>query len=150
MASVLILAYSGEERTGVSNAYRYLPPQRSATQAGTGSARYQMEKESIRLTPVARKNLAGGSYARFGAEFWPQTNALLHVDDVAVLGEPVNESGRQVSVLQKRAPLGEAQIGSDQSRLFAMAFMHQGEEKPHLDRFNLYIANARSWSLLAL
>ena len=28
---------------------------------------------------------------RFGAELWPQTNALLHVDDVAVLGEPVNE-----------------------------------------------------------
>ena len=72
-----------------------------------------MEKEPIRLTSVAGKNLAGGSYARFGAEFWPQTNALLHVDDVAVLGEPVDKGGCQVRVLQKGTPLAEAQIGSD-------------------------------------
>ena len=96
--------------------------------------------DQIKLTLVRRNTLAG-EYSGFGAEFWPQTNALLHVEDVAVLGEPVNEGGRQVSVLQKRAPLGEAQIGSDQRRLFAMAFMHQGEEKPHLNRFNLYVAN---------
>ena len=52
-------------------------------------------------------------HSRFGAEFGSQTNALLHVDDVAVLGESVNEGGCQVSVLQKGTPLAEAQIGSD-------------------------------------
>ena len=60
---------------------------------------------------------------------------------MAVLGEPVNEGGRQVSVLQKGTPVGEAQIGSDQRRLFAMPFVHQGEEKPNLNRFDLYIAD---------
>ena len=52
-------------------------------------------------------------YSRFGAEFGSQTNALLHIDDVAVLGEPVDKGGCQVSVLQKETPLAEAQIGSD-------------------------------------
>ena len=99
-----------------------------------------MEKEPIRLTPVARNNMAG-EYSGFGAEFWPQTNALLHVDDMAVLGEPVNKGGCQVSVLQKGTPLAEAQVGSEQGGLFAVAFVHQGEEKPHLNRFNLYVAN---------
>jgi hypothetical protein len=60
---------------------------------------------------------------------------------MAVLGEPVNESGRQVSVLQKGTPVGEAQIGSDQRWLFAMPFVHQREEKPHLNRFDLYLAD---------
>jgi len=77
----------------------------------------------------------------FGAEFGSQTNALLHVDDVAILGKPVNEGSCQVSVLQKGTPLAEAQIGSDQRRLFAMAFVHQGEEKTHLNRFDLNVAN---------
>ena len=81
--------------------------------------------------------------SRLGAEFGPQADTLLHVNDVAVLGEPVNESGRQVSVLQKGTPVGEAQIGSDQRRLFAMPFVHQGEEKPHLNRFDLYVADFR-------
>ena len=79
--------------------------------------------------------------SRFGAEFGSQTNALLHVDDVTVLGEPVNEGGCQVSVLEKGTPLAEAQIGSDQRRFFTMAFVHQGEEKTHLNRFDLYVAN---------
>jgi hypothetical protein len=126
VASVLILAYSGEERPGVSNAYRYPSPGAALYRLGWSRSppsaalhrpepltKIPMEKEPIRLTPVARKNLAGGSYARFGAEFWPQTNALLHVDDVAVLGEPVDKGGCQVSVLQKGTPLAEAQIGSD-------------------------------------
>ena len=78
---------------------------------------------------------------RVGAEFGPQADALLHVDDMAVLGEPVNESRCQVSVLQKAAPVGEAQIGSDQRRLFAMPFVHQREEKPDLNRFDLYVAD---------
>jgi hypothetical protein len=60
---------------------------------------------------------------------------------VAVLGEPVDKGGCQVRVLQKGTPLAEAQIGSDQRRLFAMAFVHQGEEKPHLNCFNLYVTN---------
>jgi hypothetical protein len=47
----------------------------------------------------------------------------------------------QVSVLEKGTPVAEAQIGSDQRRFFAMAFVHQGEEKTHLNRFNLYVAN---------
>jgi hypothetical protein len=46
-----------------------------------------------------------------------------------------------VSVLEKGTPVAEAQIGSDQRRFFAMAFVHQGEEKTHLNRFNLYVAN---------
>ena len=79
--------------------------------------------------------------SRFGAEFGSQTNALLHVDDVAVLGKPVNEGGCQVSVLQKGTPVAEAQIGSDQRRFFTMAFVHQGEEKTHLNRFDFYVAD---------
>ena len=62
--------------------------------------------------PLALNKLARNT-ERFGAEFGSQTNALLHVDDVAVLGEPVNKGGRQVSVLQKGTPFAEAQIGSD-------------------------------------
>ena len=113
MASVLILAYSCEERTGSVERVPLPPSPAQRYTSWNRLGKIPMEKESIRLTPFARKNLPGGSYARFGAEFWPQTNALLHVDDVTVIGEPVDKGGCQVSVLQKGTPLGEAQIGSD-------------------------------------
>jgi len=64
VASVLILAYSGEERTG---GVEHVPLPSSLAQRYTGWSRLTkipMEKEPIRLTPVAGKNLAGGSYAK--------------------------------------------------------------------------------------
>jgi hypothetical protein len=90
---------------------------------------------------LLNKVILAARYSRFGAELGSQTNALLHVDDVAVLSKPVNEGGCQVSVLEKGTPLAKAQIGSEERRLFAMAFVHQGEEKTYLNRFDLYVAN---------
>jgi hypothetical protein len=40
--------------------------------------------------------------------------AVLHVDDVTVLGQSIDQGGRQLPVVQERPPFGEAQVGSDE------------------------------------
>ena len=59
----------------------------------------------------------------------------------SVLGEPVNERGGQMIVFEKRTPFAKAQVGSEEGGLFLMPLVHQGEEKPHLDRLDLDISN---------
>ena len=49
----------------------------------------------------------------------------------------LDEGGGEVSVLEKRAPVAEAQIGGEEGRLFLVPPVHQGEEEPHLNRFDL-------------
>jgi len=44
-------------------------------------------------------------------------------------------------VLEKRAPLAKAQIGSDEGGLFLVPPLHEGKENPHLNGFDLDIAN---------
>jgi len=60
---------------------------------------------------------------------------------MTVLGEPIDERGGQVSVLEEGAPVTEAQIGGDEGGLFLVPLLHQSEEKSDLDRFDLYISN---------
>ena len=46
-----------------------------------------------------------------------QALAVFHVDDVTVGGQPIDQGGRQLGILQKRTPLAEAQVGRDDRRL---------------------------------
>ncbi len=50
-------------------------------------------------------------------ELVAQALAVLHVDGVSGLGQPIEQGGRQVLVVQKRSPIGEAQVRSDERRL---------------------------------
>ena len=68
-------------------------------------------------------------------------HAAFHIDDMAVLDEPVNEGGGQMGVFEERAPVGKAQVGGDQGGLFLVPLVHQGKEEPDLDRFDLDVAN---------
>lgn len=43
-------------------------------------------------------------------ELVAQALAILDVDDIAVLGQPIDQGGGQVVVVKKRTPFGEAQI----------------------------------------
>lgn len=61
-------------------------------------------------------------------------DAAFHVDDVAVLGEPVNERGSQVGVFEKGTPVGKAEVGSDQCGFFLMPLVHQSKELINRDR----------------
>src|SRR5438034_8298755 len=47
-------------------------------------------------------------------QFRPNADAVFHVDDVAVLGEAVDQGGCQVIVLQKRTPFAKTQVGRNQ------------------------------------
>src|ERR1035438_2485895 len=77
----------------------------------------------------------------FGGQFGAETDATFHVDDMAVLGEPVDEGGGQMIVFEKGTPFGKAQIGSQEGGVFLVALMHQGKEQSDLDRFDLHVAN---------
>ena len=78
-----------------------------------------------------------GSTGQFGA----QAHAAFHVDDVAVLGEPIDEGGRQMIVFEKGPPFGKAQVGGDEGGLFLVPLMHQGKEQADLNRLDLNIAD---------
>ena len=60
---------------------------------------------------------------------------------MTVFSETVDERGGQVIILEKRAPLAEAEIGGDERWFFLMAFLHKGEEKPNLNRFHLDVSD---------
>jgi hypothetical protein len=77
----------------------------------------------------------------FGGQFGTKADAAFHVDDMAVLGEPVDEGGGQMVVFEKGTPFGKAQIGSQEGGLFLVALMHQGKEQSDLDRFDLDVAD---------
>ena len=60
---------------------------------------------------------------------------------MAILGEPIDQSGGEMRVLEKRAPVAKAQIGSEEGGLFLVPPLQEGEENPHLNGFHLDIAN---------
>ena len=74
------------------------------------------------------------------AQLRPQAHAILHIDHMAVLRQPIDQGGGEVVVLQKRAPPLKAKIRSDQSGFFLMPSVHQGKEQSHLNGFNLHVA----------
>lgn len=55
---------------------------------------------------------------------------------MAGFGQPVDEGGGQVVVLEKRAPFAETQIGGDEGGLFLVPALHQFEEESDLDWFD--------------
>src|SRR5207244_6305657 len=63
---------------------------------------------------VGRSDRASRTCLGVFRQLRPQAGALFHVDDVAVLGEAVDQGCRQVIVLQKRTPFAKSQGGSDQ------------------------------------
>ena len=60
---------------------------------------------------------------------------------MAVLGEPINEGGGEVIVLEKGSPFAEAQVGGDERGLFLVSLVHQSEEEPNLNGFDLDVAH---------
>ena len=62
---------------------------------------------------------------------------MLHVNDVAAFGEPVDEGGGEMIVFEKGAPFAEAQIGGDERGLFFVPLVHESEEEPDLGGFGL-------------
>src|SRR5258706_8905773 len=81
--------------------------------------------------------LCGPTGSRFGFVLVPDAATLSHVDDMTVLGQTIDQGGGQMIVYEERVPLAEAQIGSDESRLFLVPFLHEGEEQSDLDWFDL-------------
>ena len=67
---------------------------------------------------------------------WPSRQSL-----DAILGEPIDQSGGEMRVLEKRAPVAKAQIGSEEGGLFLVPPLQEGEENLHLNGFHLDIAN---------
>ena len=66
---------------------------------------------------------------------------MLHVDDVAVLGEPINEGRGQMIIFQKGTPFAEAKVAGYQCGFPSVPLVHQGEEQTHLHGFGLYISD---------
>ncbi|MBF8294380.1 MAG: hypothetical protein HW389_925, partial [Bacteroidetes bacterium] len=81
------------------------------------------------------------SLSRFLAQLRPQRHTLLHVEDVAGLGEPVDQGRGQVIVFEERAPVAEAQVGGEERRLLLVPPFHQGEEESDLDRLDLRVSD---------
>src|SRR5687768_15868033 len=92
--------------------------------------------------PAWRSTDSRASARTRSARFWiglmvavqggSQTRALFHIDDVAVLGEPVDQGGRQMVILEERTPFTEAKVGGDERGLFLVALVHEGEEESDL------------------
>ena len=68
-----------------------------------------------------------------------QADAVFHVDHMAAFRETIDQGGGHLGVFQKRAPLTKAQFGGNQGGFALVPLVHQGEEKPHLYRFHLYV-----------
>jgi len=62
-----------------------------------------------------------------GSRLWlngiAQTAAFLHVDEVAVLGEPIDQSRGQMIIFEKGTPFAKAQIGGQESGLLFVPFL---------------------------
>ena len=59
--------------------------------------------------------------SRLRLQLGPDADALLHVDDVAVFRQPVDQGGGQVIVLEERPPFAEAQVRGDEGRFLFCA-----------------------------
>jgi len=60
---------------------------------------------------------------------------------MTVLGEPVDEGGGEVIVLEEGTPFTEPQVGGQEGWFFLVPLLHEGEEEPDLNGFNLDVAD---------
>jgi len=60
---------------------------------------------------------------------------------VARFGEPVDQGGGEVRVLQERGPLAKAQVGGNEGGAMLVALLQESEEKPDLRGLGLDVAN---------
>src|SRR2546422_2743656 len=89
-------------------------------------------------SPFRRGLLSGSRTLR---QLRPQAHAILHVDHVALLGEPIDQRCRQVVVLEKAPPFAEAKIRGDERGAPTVTLVHQSEEKADLNRLDLDVAH---------
>ena len=54
-----------------------------------------------------------------------------------VPGQPIQQGGREVIILEKRSPFAEAQVGGEQRSFSPVPLMHESEEQADLCRFGL-------------
>lgn len=70
-----------------------------------------------------------------------QASALSHIDDMTVFSQAINKRGGEMVVPEKGTPFAETQVGSDESGFLPVTLLHQGEEKPDLNRFHFNISD---------
>ena len=112
--------------------------------AGVGQSAAKPENRRQRNRPQAIHLLLatpGAHGSCFGGHGVAQTAAFLHLEDVAVLGQPIDQGGGQVIVFEEGAPLAKAQVGSDQCGFLLVALLHQGEEQSDLRWLGLGVAD---------
>ena len=81
--------------------------------------------------------LGGAACWCCGGQARPDADALFHIEEVAGLGEAIDQGLGQMIVFQKGAPFAEAQVGGQEGGFALVAFLHEGEEQPDLSRFDL-------------
>ena len=100
--------------------------------AGLGQDVFQRDRRvSDRPAPAGRVS------CRFGGAFGAQAGAVVQVEDVAVLGQAIDEGGGQRGVLEEGIPVGKAEVGGDEGGLFLVALLQEGEEEADLGGFDL-------------
>src|SRR6266540_3853616 len=98
-------------------------------------------------TAVKGRTRSWSAFLRVSAKFivgsqgGTQALAVFHVEDVAGLGEAVDEGGGEVVVLEEGPPFAEAQIGGDEGGLFLVPLLHEGEKEADLNRFDLNVSD---------
>ena len=64
--------------------------------------------------------------------FFSDTNAPGHIEDGAVFGNTVKDGSSEMSIIDKRVPFIETELGSDDGAAFLMSHLHEIEEESRL------------------
>src|SRR5579885_1330266 len=83
----------------------------------------------------------GRASSRLSGHLGAESNAFPHVEDVTGFGEPVDQGGGQMRVLEEGGPFAKTQVGGDQGRALLVALLQQGEEQTDLGWFGLGISD---------